>query len=218
METLTIWLGAVMTLCIFSFLYNDNPLYKFAEHLLVGVSAGYCFSTIAVHQVLKPNLLAKLWPKMFAVGEKISGEPQFLLLIPAMLGFLMFFRLSSRFAWISRFTVAFVMGIVSGLWIVYCVQQNLLPQMRKCIVPLFIAGDPFGTFSNWVLLIGSIACLFYFFFSVEHKGPVFGGLSRVGICYLMISFGAAFGATVMSRISLLIGRFQFLLIDWLHLV
>src|SRR5262245_26382732 len=35
------WLAALLTLCIFSFLYKDNPFYKFAEHLFVGVSAGY---------------------------------------------------------------------------------------------------------------------------------------------------------------------------------
>jgi len=35
-----IWVGALLTLCIFSFLYKDNPLYKFAERLFVGVTAG----------------------------------------------------------------------------------------------------------------------------------------------------------------------------------
>jgi hypothetical protein len=34
----------------------------------------------------------------------------------------------------------------------------------------------------------------------------------------MVAFGAAFGYTVMARISLLIGRMQFLLGDWLHLM
>jgi hypothetical protein len=34
----------------------------------------------------------------------------------------------------------------------------------------------------------------------------------------MIGFGAGYGYTVMSRVSLLIGRFQFLLEDWLGIV
>ncbi len=33
--------AAFLTLCIFSFLYRDNPFYRFAEHLIVGISAGY---------------------------------------------------------------------------------------------------------------------------------------------------------------------------------
>jgi hypothetical protein len=218
METLTIWVGAIITLCCFSFLYKDNPFYRFAEHLFVGVSAGYYFSSISFHQVLKPNLLAKLMPGTFATGSEVHSPPEYVLLIPGFMGLLMLFRLSQTHAWISRFTVAFVMGVSTGLSIVYSTQQFLIPQMKKAIVPLFLKGDFIGSFSNWVLVIGSIACLFYFFFSTEHRGPVYGTISRVGIYYLMISFGAAFGATVMGRISLLIGRFQFLLSDWLKLV
>jgi hypothetical protein len=33
----------------------------------------------------------------------------------------------------------------------------------------------------------------------------------------MITFGAAFGFTVMGRITLLVGRFDFLFNDWLGL-
>ena len=42
---------------------------------------------------------------------------------------------------------------------------------------------------------------------MEHKG-VIGKVSKVGIFYLMIKFGASFGFAVMGRISLLIGRFE----------
>jgi hypothetical protein len=65
-----------------------------------------------------------------------------------------------------------------------------------------------------VLVVGVVCTLVFFFFSTEHKGPV-GGAAKLGIWYLMVSFGAAYGFTVMSRISLLIGRFQFLLGKWL---
>ena len=52
-------LGAILTLAIFSFLYKDNPFYKFAEHLVVGVSAGY-WAVILWHNGLVPNLLERL--------------------------------------------------------------------------------------------------------------------------------------------------------------
>ena len=48
-------------------------------------------------------------------------------------------------------------------------------------------------------------------------GGSLGVASKLGIYFLMVSFGAGYGYTVMSRISLLIGRFQFLLEDWLGL-
>jgi hypothetical protein len=54
--------------------------------------------------------------------------------------------------------------------------------------------------------VGTVTGLLYFFFSKEHTGN-FGKVTRVGIYFLMISFGASFGFAVMGRISLLIGRF-----------
>jgi hypothetical protein len=65
-----------------------------------------------------------------------------------------------------------------------------------------------------VLFIGALSVLVYFFFSLEHRGFV-GGVSRVGIYTLMIAFGASFGYTIMARVSLLIGRMQFLMFDWI---
>jgi hypothetical protein len=65
--------------------------------------------------------------------------------------------------------------------------------------------------------VGVIGVLVYFFFYVEHTG-VAGRVSKVGIWFLMVSFGASFGYTVMARISLLIGRVTFLFEDWLHLM
>lgn len=217
-QFLSVWIGAIITLCCFSFLYKDNFLYRFAESLFVGVSAGYYFSMIAFHQVLKPNLLAKLFPSLFASGNAALEKPEYMLVIPGFLGVLMLFRLSSTHAWVSRFTVAFVMGVSTGLAIVFSTQQFLIPQVVKAIQPLVVAGDFGASFSNLVLVVGSVCSLFYFFFSTEHRGPVFGNISKLGIWFLMVSFGAAFGATVMGRLSLLIGRFQFLLSDWLGII
>ena len=64
-------------------------------------------------------------------------------------------------------------------------------------------------------LVGVFATLVYFFYSIEHRGTA-GAISRIGVLFLMISFGAGFGNTVMARVSLLIGRFQFLLYDWVY--
>lgn len=217
-EILCVWIGAFITLCCFSFLYKDNPFYRIAESLFVGVSAGYYFSVVYFHQVLKPNLLAKLFPGTFATGAAAQAAPEYMLIIPGILGCLMLLRFSQRFSWVSRFTVAFVMGVSTGLVIVTSAQQYLIPQIAKAIKPIVVAGDFGQSFSNFVLVVGSIACLFYFFFSTEHRGPVYGNLAKIGIWFLMISFGASFGATVMGRISLLIGRFNFLLHDWLHLI
>ena len=216
MESLTLTVAGVLTLGVFSSLYRDNPFYRFVEHLLIGVSAGY-YASLFINQVVKPNLLGRLWPARFGVGEQILADPNYWLLIPLALGCLMFVRNHPTMGWMSRITVGFVTGVGAGLTIVYAVQQYLLPQLRKAIVPLYISGDPLQSFSNLVLVAGTLACLYFFLFGVEQRGPVARRFAGLGKCLLMVSFGAAFGATVMGRISLLIGRVQFLLRDWLHL-
>jgi len=85
------------------------------------------------------------------------------------------------------------------------------------MLPLWVHGDAGTTISNWLLVGGLLTTLMFFFFSKEHKGAL-GGSARVGIYFLMISFGASYGYTVMARVSLLIGRVMFLLDDWLGLL
>jgi hypothetical protein len=97
-----------------------------------------------------------------------------------------------------------------------------LVQTRGTIQPLVpISPDhpasalhvAFLAISNLIMLAGVVCTLGYFYFSKEHKGAL-GVVSRIGIWLLMIAFGAGFGNTVMARISLLIGRFQFLIDKW----
>ena len=44
LELFGVWCIVLLTLSIFSYLYGDNPFYKAAEHIFVGVSAGYIFT------------------------------------------------------------------------------------------------------------------------------------------------------------------------------
>ena len=65
-----------------------------------------------------------------------------------------------------------------------------------------------------IVVVGVLSTLIYFYFSKEHTG-VLGATAKVGIWFIMIAFGAHFGYTVMGRVSLLIGRVQFLVEDWI---
>jgi nitrate reductase gamma subunit len=203
-ETIGIWLGAALTLCIFSFLYRDNPFYKFAEHLFVGISAGY-WATLEWHNVFLPNL----W-------EPLTQEGRLLLLVPFAFGILLFSRFTRKFSWLSRWSMALIIGIYAGIAIVGYGSGDLILQIRANLLPLW-TDSWLTSFNNILLTLGVITGLIYFFFSKEHKGAL-GGTAKVGIWFLMISFGASFGYTVMSRMSLLIGRVLFLLKDWLRLV
>jgi hypothetical protein len=192
--------GAVLTLCTFSFLYKDNPFYKVAEHLVVGVSAGY-YVILLYYTGLVPKLI-----------DPIKGGAWWYV-IPGLMGVMMWLRFSKKLSWISRYPIAFYIGIATGVAIPVEMKNRINSQLFDTInrAPDFAASWWAG-FSDIVIIAGVLCGLIYFFFSKEHKG-VFGGLAKIGIYVLMIGFGASFGYTVMARISLLVQRVQ-VLRDW----
>ncbi|MEW6050016.1 MAG: hypothetical protein AB1644_03000 [Candidatus Zixiibacteriota bacterium] len=211
-------LAAFLTLAIFSFLYKDNPFYKFAEHLMVGTATGY-FSILLWHNSLYPNLFAKLsdghWYKVWLD----SSAPWYL--IPGFLGALMWTRFSKKYSWMSRWPMALYIGISAGLAVPLemsnRVNKQLYAMMSNISWETFIGSglfDPTSALSQLIVLVGALAALSYFFFSKAHTGA-FGVLAKFGIWILMIGFGASFGYTVMARISLFIERVQFLNRSWL---
>jgi hypothetical protein len=197
------WAASLLSLFIYSFLYKDNPLFKLAEHIFVGVSVGYVL-TITYHEVMLKKLYVPLveqadWPLLIAAG----------------LGLFMLARLVPAWAWLSRIAFAFILGISSGVAIPRFLSSFVLQQVQGTLTPLVSVGPGGWSFglaelNAGLILIGVVSVLFYFFFSVEH-GPGTRYVARTGMYFLMVSFGAAFGYTVMARMSLLIGRFDELL-------
>ncbi|MEI6273203.1 MAG: hypothetical protein WCQ03_07010 [Phycisphaerae bacterium] len=231
-RTIGLWLAAFFTLAIFSFLYADNPFYKIAESLVVGVSAAY-WGVIGFWDTLVPKMFGALTPglvKSLVQPSLVAPEKlqQISMLFALILGVMMLWRLLPRGGWISAWPLAFIVGVTAGLKIVSHVESDLMAQAAATMKPLVVSvTDASGATNMWdswwasvanvLLVVGVICCLAYFFFSVEHKGVV-GGAARVGIWYLMITFGASFGFTVMGRIALLAARVEFLFDDWLWLI
>jgi len=210
-----VWIAALLTLCIYSFLYRDNVLYKIAEHLFVGVSLGWGLC-VTYHQAVLPKMVYPL----FRPGEVDLPSADYATAIPVLIGLLWFARFIPGVGWLTRIPIAAVVGFGSGVGATAAIDGNLLPQLGATLLPV-VARSESGSFDFWlsvgntVLIIGVICVLAYFYFSREHRG-VLGRMSRVGIYFLMGAFGAGFGYTVMARVSLLIARVEFLLFDWLQ--
>jgi hypothetical protein len=209
-----LWVAAILTLAIFSFLYKDNPVYKMAEHVFVGVAAGYTVA-YAFWSTFIPNLYTPL-ATLFTGGEIAEGQTfwTWMLLIPAMLGLFFFARFHPKYGWLSRWSIAFLVGAYAGLNLTGKFQTDLILQPAATFVNLNPATGGWSSvfLVNLPILFGVLACLTYFFFSKPHTGFI-GVSARTGIFFLMAAFGASFGYTVMARISLFIGRLQFLFWD-----
>ena len=202
MDPATIIAG-LLTLAVLSFLYRDNPLYKMAESLLIGLSIGY-FLVITWNNTLVVSLFTPLF-----------GEGKLSLIIPMALGLMMFGRLHGKTAIWSRIPIGVMIGAGAGVAIPAMLGARTMVQISATVQPLWSeSGVP--ALSVIVVLVGVLSTLAYFYFSREHVGAL-GQVARVGTWFLMIFFGTTFGYTVMSRMSTLIGRVEFLLSDFLHL-
>jgi len=213
-DAIGVLLATFLTLSLYSFLYKDNPFFKAAEHLYVGVTVGYEL-TVSWFNILKPNLYAPLFK--YWVRPEVPGEPDYLLFIPLVLGLFLLARFIPSLAWLSRWAFAFVVGLGAGIAIPNTIHGLLLQQLGDTARPVvFTSAAWLPALNTLLILVGVISVLIYFFFSLEHRG-VFGGISRLGVWFLMVSFGASFGYTVMGRMALFVERVDFLLLDWLKL-
>jgi hypothetical protein len=141
------WVAATLTIAIFSFLYRDNPFYRFAEHLYVGVSAAFGV-VIFWYQDVWPLLVGNFRDYM-AAGNRIEA---WILIFPAILGLLMWTRFFPKIGWISRWPLGFTIGIGAGLGITGGIQGFILPQLKATMLPL---GNPVGplTFGHGILFV-----------------------------------------------------------------
>ena len=204
-----VWIASILSIAILSFLYKENPFFRAAEHIFLGVANGYLV-TFYWHRILMPILFRPL----FQQGDV-------LLVIPFIVGMLYLTRFIPRLSWLVRIPIAIYMGYWTGVRIPATIQAQIIKQLQGTILTpanfqAWNAGTS-GIIWSVIVFIGVLCTLSYFYFSREHKG-VIGVTSRVGIVFVMIGFGAAFGYTVMARVSLLIGKLQFLLGDWLGII
>ncbi|MDI6827145.1 MAG: hypothetical protein QME62_01530 [Armatimonadota bacterium] len=200
----TIWIGALGTLAIYSILYKENPIYRIAEHVFIGAAAGYGIFITWV-EILKPawwdQITQGKWYWIFAL---IAGA-------------MFYFIYSRRYVWISRIIFGVLLGLVAGGAFKAFVGVNI-DRISASFKPIYGQGLTLTQIANNLLfIIVLLAVMAYFFFSFEHKSAIRRAPAQLGRWCLMFAFGAMFGFTVMARMSLLIGRIYFLLHNWLHI-
>lgn len=205
MATVGTWLQAIFTILLISVIYKDNPAYRFAENTYVGLYAGYLV-VIQWFNYIRPS-----------VQKNIIQEGKWWYIFPIIIGLLIYTRYVKPIAWMSRYNICFMLGIGSGYILSTYMKPLFVDQIRATFLPLWVAGDWWKSVSNIIYVLGVVTSLVYFLFSMEKKGFQ-GKVSAAGRWVMMVAFGAAFGNTVMARVSLFLGRMQFLLGDWLKLL
>src|SRR5262249_29210034 len=129
-EIIGVWLAAGLTLVFFSFVYKDNALFRFGEHLYLGISIGY-YIVIQYWDVLVPD-----------VYRQVTVNHVYYPLIPAALGLLLLIRLIPSQAWVSRTTLALYVGGSTGLSVPALISGILLPQLVSTVKPFSFNAHP----------------------------------------------------------------------------
>jgi len=195
-------------LALFSFVYKENPFYRMFEHIYVGAAAGY--TVVANYNTLLERGI-----------KPLAQKGQFSLIIPLALGLLLYTRYFKKFAYLSRWSIAFLLGIGVGISTAGLIQSQLIAQIRAGMMNLIVYSDGAFVFSrsinNIIMFLGTMSVILYFFFSVQQKGLIKKG-STLGRYVMMITFGVAFGNVVMGRISLLLGALEDIFGKWLGLL
>jgi len=226
LEDLGMWVGAILSLFVLSFLYGDNPVFRFTENLFVGVTAAY-WMVMGFWSTLVPKLLGNIAPEIpvalfgMDLPLDVPVSRRLLYCIPLYLGVLLLFRLNRRYRRFSVWPLAFIFGTTAGLRLVVYLETNILGQVRSTINQVIMSGepslDPVAFLNACLVALGVVCCLLWFYFT-QNKNRVLGAGREVGLWILMVTFGAGFGFTVMGRVALLVGRVEFLLQNWLGFI
>jgi hypothetical protein len=223
----TTLVGGIATLAIFSFIFKENWLYRFFEHLFVGIASGWGV-LVTLKNFLWPVVISPLLGlDRVQYPDGTWTEPYnnlyLLYLIPICFGLFYYTSYSARYSWLAKLVIGLSLGASAGLAFEGFFNQ-MLPQLQSSFKPLIVffdettanAGqfDWFTSFNNALFVFTLLSVMYYFFFSFKNSSAILGKVSVSGRYLMMICFGAYFGSTVMARMALLVERLQFLIGPW----
>lgn len=221
-NTIVIFMAGLATLAIFSLLIKENPVYRFFEHLYIGIAAGLgtilSIKSFLWRQLLVPMLGLDIVQYPDGTFSKEYNYLLLLYIIPMLFGLLYYFIYSKKYFWLAKIVIGFSLGMSGGLAFKGFFNQ-IMPQLSSSFKPLLVFTNGGinwqESIENSVFVFTLLAVMYYFFFSFKHKhGGVY--IANSGRWLLMVCFGAFFGSTVMARLSLLVERLQFLLGPWMQ--
>lgn len=204
-----VWLGALVSLGIYSYLFKENPIFRVCEHLYLGLSLAH--------------LAVMGWTNVRDLGVIPLQNGEWAALIPVVLGALLFARFIPKLGWLSRYSLAYLVGVAAAVTITGVIDAGIISQVRGAIIPITDLNSAFTLLAN----VTAISVFFFIVGSRGENGSVLGNKlfqntieksALVGRFVLMVSFGAVFGTTVMARLGLFIPRLKFLFGDWIHLI
>lgn len=211
-ELITGIASCVLTLMVFSYLIGDNPFFRVAVYLFIGVSAGYV-TTVAWHQVLLPRLINPL----------LQGVDVALLIVPLLLSALLLTKISPGLSSLGSPALALMVGVGTAVAIGGAVLGTLIPQVQAAIAPFDSSGVASGAlflerlFEGSIMLVGTISTLAFFHFGARQlpgnpveRNRLIEILASIGKIFIAITFGVLFAGAYAAALTALTERLYFI--------
>lgn len=200
----------LFTVMILSYLIGDNPLFRVAIYIFVGISAGYV-AVVAWWQVLWPNV----------VLPALTGTPaqKILLAVPVLLGGLLLMKAWPPLTRLGMPAMGLLVGAGAAVALGGAVNGTLLPQVNATIT----AFDPkkFTSIESLIdalfILAGLVTTLVYFHFGARVTAD--GSVRRfrlieltafAGSIFVAVTLGVLFAGVYSAALTALIERVHFL--------
>ena len=193
----------LLTLAVFSGFFKPNPVYRFAESLFIGVSAGY-FAAIWYFSIIKP-----------AYKSALGGD--LLILIPLLAGLLLFIPSNdTSYSKLRFLPAAFIVIVTTAINIPVYFTAFIQEMIRTSVIPL-IAFDESGelqidTTINALLSIVSVTSAMMFLVARHRNNNRFVNTTgEIGRFFILVAIGSAFAYTLLSRLILFMGKIEFII-------
>jgi hypothetical protein len=205
LDLVGMFLGALLTLFVLSYLAGDNRLYRLALHLFIGTLVGYSFGTI-----FRGVLLGMAVPGM--LSNPSAG------VVPLVLGMLLLFKGFPRQAYIGNFSIAYLVGVGTAVALGGALLGTLAPQIGatgRVLSPASLGSLRFRLLDGLMVVVGTICTLLAFTFTQpprqgmwETWGRILSRAAWIGRQFLTVAFGLAFAGALTASLSIFIGRVQ----------
>ena len=214
-EMLSALVSFVITVLIFSYLIGDNPLFRAAVYIFVGVSAGYV-AAVAWNQVILPQVIQPL-----LAGTAFSSAKQAIIIVGSLVGgFLLLAKAFPRLSGFGQLPMAYLVGVGAAVTVGGAVLGTLLPQINATFIGFDVnlaisrgISPAFMIINGALILVGVIGTLAYFHFGARQKADgsvkrnfLVESLTLIGRIYIAITFGVLFAGVYMAALTALIER------------
>lgn len=201
----------LFTLMIFSYLIGDNPLFRIAVYIFVGVSAGYV-AAVAFWQVLMPDLIQPLLH-----GTTMQRA---LLAVPLLMSGLLLMKAWPPISRLGMPSMALLVGVSAAVAIGGAVTGTLFPQVGATVNAFDLKNSSVpaeALLDGSLILAGVVTTLVYFHFgarmtaegTVRRFAPI-EIIAFVGGIFLAVTLGVLFAGVYSAALVAFIERLHFM--------